>query len=548
MRKITRREMLKMAGIAGAGSILAACAPSAPAAQPTTAPGQATAAPTKAAATANFNATGLPIVKEKVTLNIIGQKAGPLTSDFSKMVLFDQVEKDTNVHIEWQNIASADYQEKKNLILASGTLPDAFWNTGFSDFDLVTYGTNGTLIPLEDLIAKYAPNLTKVFEKRAAIKQAVTAPDGHIYSLPFSTEMGIGADPFFLSINKAWLDKLGLKIPTTLDEFHDVLVAFKTKDPNGNGKADEFPLSFMFNWWCADMADFISPFGVPDNLDHRIVRDGKVIYSAAQPEYKAALAYLHKWYAEGLIDPESFTQDAKAYLAKGKSESETLGSYIWWETEEVVGPDRAKDYTLVPPLAGPSGKALVGRSNGSEYGRAAFAITKANKNPEITMRWVDTFYDPYMSAQVIWGPIGVIYKKDDNGLLVNLPLPAGVSMGEFRQTVAPEGVGVILREDFGKVVDMEPRAKQRVKDLETIYVPHMEPQQYPSVFFLKQDLDILETHEKDIKDFVNQKRASWIVDGGIDTDWDGYLSQLDKMGLKDMLKVYQDALDRYNKK
>lgn len=546
MKKMTRRELLKMAGYAGAGTIMAACTPA------TTAP-QTAAQPTaveKAAAApaSNFNATGLPIVKDKVTLNIIGQKAGPLTPDFTKMILFDQVEKDTNVHVEWQNIASADYQEKKNLILASGTLPDAFWNTGFSDFDLVTYGGNGTLIPLEDLIAKYAPNLSKVFEKRPAIKQAVTAPDGHIYALPFSTEMGIGADPFFLSINKAWLDKLNLKMPTTLNEFHDVLVAFKTKDPNGNGKQDEIPFSFMFNWWCADIADFIAPFGVPDNLDHRIVRDGKVIYSAAQTEYRDALAYLHQWYTEGLIDPESFTQDAKAYLAKGKTEAETLGAYVWWETEEVVGPDRAKDYALVPPLAGPNGKALVGRSNGSEYGKAAFAITKANKNPEVTMRWVDTFYDPYMSAQVIWGPIGVIYKKDENGMLVNLPLPDGVSMGEYRQTVAPEGVGVILREDFGKVVDMEPRAKQRVKDLETIYMPHMEPQQYPSVFFLKPELDLIETHEKDIKDFVNQQRAKWIVDGGIEKDWDGYLAQLDKMGLKDLLKVYQDALDRYNKK
>jgi putative aldouronate transport system substrate-binding protein len=198
------------------------------------------------------------------------------------------------------------------------------------------------------------------------------------------------------------------------------------------------------------------------------------------------------------------------------------------------------------PLEGPTGTRLVGRSNGSEYGRAAFSITSVNENPEITMRWIDHFYDPYMSAQVIWGPLDVIYEKNADGMLVNLPLPEGVSMGEYRQTVAPEGIGVILREDFGKVVDMEPRAKQRVKDLETIYMPHMEPQQYPSPFFLEEELETLETYQQDILDFVNQRRARWIVDGGIEDEWDDYVARLEQMGLNEIMEVYQTALDRYN--
>lgn len=488
-----------------------------------------------------------PLTDMPVTLRIVAQKAGPLTPNFDQMVLFDWAEAQTNVHVEWTNIASADYQERKNLILASGDLPDAFWNTGFTDFDIVTYGQNGVLIPLEDLIAQYAPNLQKIFNERPAIQQAVTAPDGHIYTLPAATEMGIGATPFFYSINQEWLDNLGLEMPTTLDELHDVLVAFKTQDPNGNGQADEIPFSFMFNWWCADIADFFAAFGMPDNLDHRIVRDGQVIYTAVQPEYKDAISYLHQWVEEGLIDAESFTQDVQTYLAKGKAgEQAQLGSYVWWETEEVVGPDRASQYTLVAPLAGPTGIRGVGHSNGSEYGRAAFAITSVNQNPELTMRWIDLFYNPYVSAQVIWGPVGTIYTQDANGMLVNLPLPEGVSMGEFRQTVAPEGVGIILREDFGTVVDMEPRAQQRVLDLETIYKPFMEPQFYPSVFFTQEELDELNMMQTDITSFVNQKRAEWLANGGIEDQWDAYVAQLDQMGLPRMVEIYQQALDRYN--
>lgn len=495
-----------------------------------------------------------PLVEEPVTLRIVAQKAGPLTPDFDEMILFDWAEEQTNVHIEWINIAGADYQERKNLLLASGDLPDAFWNTGFSDYDIVTYGGNGTLIPLEDLIPQYAPNIQAAFERYPALRAAVTAPDGHIYTLPTMIQMGpgsgIGAVRFFHVINKTWLDTLGLEMPTTLDELHDVLLAFKTQDPNGNGVADEIPFSFMFDWWCADIGDLFGAFGMPDTIadyEHIIVRDGQAIYTAVQPEYKEAIAYLHNWVEEGLIDPESFTQDVQTYLAKGKAgDVPQLGSYIWWEIEEVVGPARADNYVLVPPLAGPTGIRGVGHANGSGIGRAAFAITAVNQMPELTLQWIDLFYEPYVTAQVIWGPIGVIYELDENGRLVNLPIPEGVSMGELRQTVAPEGVGIIFNEDFGVVVDMEPRAKQRIKDLEEIYLPFAEDEFYPTVFFTPEELEELELIQYDINEFTNLKRAQWMAEGGIEAEWDAYVAQLEDMGLGRMMEIYQAALDRYN--
>lgn len=495
-----------------------------------------------------------PLTAEPVTLDIVAQKAGPLTPDFDQMVLFDWAEEQTNVQVNWTNIANADYQERKNLILASGDLPDAFWNTGFSDADIVTYGGNGTLIPLEDLIPQYAPNVQAAFERYPALRGAVTAPDGHIYALPSFVQMGegsgIGAIRFFHAINQQWLDNLGLAMPTTMDELHDVLVAFKTQDPNGNGVADEIPFSFMFDWWCADIGDLFGAFGMPDTIadyEHLIVRDGQAIYTAVQPEYRDAITYFNQWAQEGLIDPESFTQDVQTYLAKGKAgDVSQLGSYIWWEIEEVVGPERADQYTLVPPLVGPTGEQGVGHANGSGFGRAAFAITSANEHPELTLQWVDLFYEPYVSAQVIWGPVGTIYEQDANGMLVNLPLPEGVSMGEFRQTVAPEGLGIIFNEDFGRVVDMEPRAQQRIADLSSIYLPFAEDEWYPTVFFTPEELDQLQLIEFDINEFTNLKRAQWLAEGGIEGEWDGYLAQLDSMGLPQLMAIYQAALDRFN--
>ena len=239
-----------------------------------------------------------------------------------------------------------------------------------------------------------------------------------------------------------------------------------------------------------------------------------MIFTAIQPEYREAIEYFHGWYQEGLIDPESFTQTASQYLAKGKMDPERLGAYIWWETEEVVGPERAADYALVGPLRAP--RPPLGRPlNNSEYNRAAFVITAVNKHPEVTMRWIDRLYEPYMSAQVTWGPLGIIYELDENGMLVNLPLPEGVSMGEYRQRVAPTGVGVVLQEHFGTVVDMEPRAKQRLQDIEEVYAPYQRQRTIHDLL-LPEELEQINILEQDILDFVNLKRATWIVDGGIE--------------------------------
>ncbi|MEK5259973.1 MULTISPECIES: ABC transporter substrate-binding protein [Paenibacillus] len=497
---------------------------------------------------ANFNKTGLPIVKEAVTLKMVSPKAA-LAPDYSKMEIFKRLEKQTNVKIDWENIPDTDFAEKKNLLLASGDLPDAFYGAGFTDYDLINYGKDGTIIPLENLIDKYAPNLKMLLDRRPDIKLAITAPDGHIYGLPSWEENKLDTNPFFHVINKNWLDKLGLKLPQTLDEYTQALIAFKTKDPNGNGKADEIPLSFMHMQWCSDIAGIFGAFGLPDNLEHRIVREGKVIFTATQPQYKEALKYIHdNWYKQGLIDPESFTQDAAQYLAKGKTPDETLGSYVWWEVEEVVGPERSKDYALLPPLKGPNGDQMIGRNNGGGPGRGSFVITKENRYPAMTMRWIDQQYDPYMAAQIHWGPLDVVFKKDEKGKLVNLPLPKGVSAGEFRQKVAPGtgNPGVITFDDFGKVVDMEPRAQKRAEYLEKYYTPYMKKENYASIFFEPDELDKINRIEPELIKYVNTQRGKFIVDGEVDEKWDSYVKTLEKMGLNELMEIYQKGLDRYN--
>lgn len=495
----------------------------------------------------NFNKEGYPIVNEQITLTFAAPKSA-LAPNFGEMEIIAQLEEQSNIHIEWNNIPDSDYSTKKNLMLASEDLPDAFWNSGFSDYELSKYGSEGLIIPLNDLIEEYMPNLWAEMEKDPTIKAKLTAPDGNIYSLPSIEETGLGRSPFFTSINTTWLENLGLEMPTTPEEFKEVLIAFRDQDANGNGNPnDEIPFSFMHMGWCMDIGDLMAAFGMPDNMQHRIVRNGEVIFTAVQDEYKEALKYFHELYKEGLIDPESFTQDASQYLAKGQNPNDILGSFIWWETDEVVGPDRAENFTVMAPWKNAEGVQVTGHANGEDFGRAALVVTKANENVAETLRFIDMCYEKYISPQINWGPEDDVFTRDENGVLVMNDAPDGTTMGEYRQKVAPgSGSPLIIRsEDFGTYVEMEPRAKERLEIIETLFDPYMEDEFYPNVFFNEEDLDTINFIETDIMTYVNTKRAQWITQGNIEVEWNNYKKELEKMGLNDLMDIYQRGLDTY---
>ncbi len=189
-----------------------------------------------ASADFGFQEKGFPIVSKQLTLKFSGTKAA-LAPDYNTMTVVKEWEKATNVHIEWENLPETVFQEKKNLILASGDLPDAFFNTGLTDAEIATYSASGTLIPLEGLIEKNAPNLSKLLSERPDIKAAITSSDGHIYSLPSVEELGlVQFPPNELAINTSWLKKLNIPMPKTIDEFHDAWWLSKPRTPPAQAK------------------------------------------------------------------------------------------------------------------------------------------------------------------------------------------------------------------------------------------------------------------------------------------------------------------------
>ena len=493
-------------------------------------------------------------LKDTKTLKFMTSSSTLAPKDPNEKLILKRLEKETGVHIDWTNYQS-DFAEKRNLDISSGDLPDAIHNDNASDVDLMNWAKKGVIVPVEDLIDKYMPNLKKVLDEKPEYKAMMTAPDGHIYSFPWIEELGQGKESIhsvndMAWINKEWLDKLGLKMPQTTDELVDVLEAFKTKDPNGNGKADEIPISFVNGAGNEDFKLLFGAFGAGDNDDHLVVgNDGKVDFTADNDDYKESIKFMRKLQEKGLIDKEAFEQDWNTYLAKGSENK--YGVYFTWDKANVTG---ANDkYDVLPVLAGPSGKKHVARTNGMGFSRDRMVITSANKNLELTAKWIDAQYAPLQSVQNNWGTYGD--KKQQNifefdkasNSLKHLPLN-GTSPAELRQKTEVGGPLAILDTYYGKVTTMPDDAKWRLDLLKETYVPYMDNDNiYPRVFMKEEDLDKIAQVEADMNDYIYRKRAEWIVNGKIDQEWDSYKKELEKYGLSDWLAIKQKYYDEYKK-
>jgi len=489
---------------------------------------------------------------EKITLNFLTHAPSFAPKDLNTKLIVQRLEEETNVHINWTCYVDDQFKEKKQLALAKKELPDAVFDAKMPQYDLLRYAEDGTIIPLEEIIDRYMPNLKKVLEEKPEYRVLITAPDGHIYSFPWIEELGtgkeaiqaIGGKPW---INKTWLDELGLTMPTTTDELTEVLKAFKERKPGG--RDDILPMSFMLKAEDnpnEDVAILLSSFGFGDNPDHYVVtNDKKVLYTLADDGIKPGFNWLNDLYSQGLIDPEVFTHDWGTYAAKGNSGR--YGVCVGWNASDIATKD---DYVPLPPLKGPDGNINVTRQNamGLEVGRAVICST--NKNIEITAKYIDRMYDPIQSVQNNWGTYGDegdnIFELTAENTLKHLPIPDGVSPWELRCNTNISGPLAILDSYYGKYTTTPDDAVAIMDIVKDIYAPYMKMDfNYPPIFL---DMDtqkrIIEI-ETDLKPYAEMKKSDWIMNGGIDEQWDGYRKELEAKNLSELLSLKQKGLDDY---
>lgn len=503
----------------------------------------------------NMNLTGLPIVNDKVTLTVGGPKSNDI-AEFETMWFWQMVEENTNIHIEWELSPEQGWKEKISLIFFSNDLPDIMMGgalfKGMAD-KITEYGTQGLIIPLEGLISEYAPRIKEIFELRPDYVKSITAPDGHIYTIPnIMEDKNISGQ--VMMINKYWLSKVGLDIPKTTDEFYNVLKAFKGKDLNGNNKDDEIPFTFTYSQ--GDFRILLGSWGILENGNHIIVKDGKVIFSAIQDEYKEAVKYFHRLFAEGLVDEESLTQSrqiANAKIIRYERSEQIVGVFQGWSLMTHFGNVDLSDFDYVMPLTGPKGDQaafLLDPKNSGLIRKGTFCITKANKHPEISIRLADYLHDEWVSWQCYYGMENKQWKKEDGKLLM-LPLPQGIKEQQWFQTDNPRNWSFTILMDFFTRENVEVTALKREKDaLDDLYGKYRSTklELYPDVMFDSDEISVTSSIGVDINSYVDQTVARWLLNGGIDEEWEAYKKQLiEKLDLEKLIETYQKAYDRYHK-
>lgn len=184
--------------------------------------------------------------KEKL---VIALQTYSFITDYDNNYLTKLLEDKLGIDIEFY-LLSADSSEattQLSLMVSAGEqMPDIICTNGaLSAEAILDYGSKGVLIPLGDMLnnPEIAPNFNSVVseEDRNIMLEGSTSADGNIYSMTQYEPQAWNMTPYRFYINQTWLDKLGLNVPTTTDEYKEVLKAFATQDPNGNGQADEIP-------------------------------------------------------------------------------------------------------------------------------------------------------------------------------------------------------------------------------------------------------------------------------------------------------------------
>ena len=499
-----------------------------------------------------------------------GQSA--LSPGYADNEVLNALQEETGIKITW-NTMSDSLAEQVNIHIAGGELPDAFQGVGFSNYDLANYGADGTFIDLTPYInEEVMPNLTKILEEHPGIRAAITMDDGCIYGLPSAEQMGtagIGKEedysiftiPQFSMINKAWLDDLGLEVPTTLDELEVCLQAFKDNDMSakyyGNDPGSTIPMSTGFDQWCWGQNIFYAGFGFTNWTndicnDLVLQKDGKVNFVCDDDGYRAAMDYFHNWYAKGLMDIETFSQDDTQLMSK--CQQGYVGVSTWWYIEELMG-DYAKDYVFLPVLAGPDGTKNVTVRTGGGTSSGQLSITEACESPSNLLKFYDKWYDGETVMQLQYGPIGVFFTgQDENGVWNSITeeeaqAQFGKGAGELKSTYEVAGPKLILSHYYNDTFKMEDRAVERLTDLYDYWMPQVsDTTTYPiDCVFTAEELETIDRYKTDFQDTVAENEGLWIKNGGpTDEEWEAYKQNLSAAcGMDELLTVYQEAYDRY---
>lgn len=519
-----------------------------------------------------------PLTSEPITLRIVAPQNIEVgdweTNSFTKWY-----EERTNVKIEWQSLAGTGDEQRAaaNAIIAGGDLPDIFMGLSFRPAQLQLYGQQGLFVELSELIDTHGVEIKRVFEQYPTVRDTITANDGGIYMMPNVNDCYHCKGSSKLWINKTWLDTLGLGIPQTTEEFRAALKAFKDQDPNGNGQADEVPMSSATDAWVGGTSTNASTgFGTYDPFfmgsflynpgePWLVMTEGKVDVSFNKPGWREGLKYLNSLYSEGLIARESFSQISDQLRQTGDHEGDViLGASPagYWGVFVTIDQNsegaRWEEYVSVPPLQGPDGTRLAtwNHFGGIEVG--TFVVTSKCEHPDIAVKWADGLYELEAVCRAYAGELGVDWRWAEEG-----ELGINGKQGVWKQLVTWSSDAMrnhwwgqfnpsYRSSDFrlAEVVDPAHPTFESPLYEETLnnYFPYAEDQslQVPLLYLSDEQAQQIGEIGVTINNYVKQSFAEFVLgdrDPNDDGAWNDYVDTLNQMAIENYVGLYQAAYE-----
>ena len=497
----------------------------------------------------------MPIVKEgtDITLKIMVVN-GPMYANMNSLrdVYFTQAyEKMTGVKIEWIEVSSDAFADQLALKLTTNDLPDIILKGGISNSVQLKYGDQDYFLDLMqgDRLKTFAPNYWALCQEYPEILSASMMPEGQVYSMGMirnSTGSTIASKLFF---NKEWLSAVGKDVPTTADEFYNVLKAFKEDDPNGNNRNDEMGLYIK-----PDHLQFVTfgMFGIGNRGRNNGFIDcdeetGKVRYFATTDSFRAWVEWATKLYKEGLLHKEYF--DFTESNLGNYVNNNVCGAFAHTNLC-MLGQETQQKFTYVDgAMTGPQGdKDYYGVNSIGTTG--SFVITTACQYPEVALRWADYFFCDEGSLFFYYGDEGVTYDALEDGTYqfndtVLADFYAGTnSYDGCAVYVSLYGYGntpTMTKVPFNSADDNKGIALEAANALiEDCAIA------WPAFTFTKKEQRIIEDSKNDIDKYVASMRDAWIMGTNElnDETWEQFINTIKRMGIDDVLEVYEAALDR----
>lgn len=497
------------------------------------------------AETAETGEFQLPIVDEPTTLSYFvadDSNAAIMTTDWNDNEFYQEMERRTGVHLEFEMVSSADYQTNFNLMIASGNLADMIYvGASYYAEGVDAAIDDGYFLDLTDLVDEYMPNYEKVRTSDVQYELLSTTDSGRlgaVYELRQSKQ-----GPWLgLWIRQDWLDDLGLDTPVTFDDYHEVLTAFK------NEKGATAPLILNFSGSDGEFGTMSGGLNVLNSW--QLDETGKVNFGPYMDAWKEYVTIMHQWYTEGLIDPDFMATDERtADMAKVVTGASGVFAalYTMPSVYEAASEDPNMNLAPVnPPVMNEGDEGHIRLRDSYTSGNTA--ISADSENWEVALRWLDYLYTDEGALLANYGVEGDTFEFNEDGepeftdkILAN---ENGWTMTQTVASYLCPSAGIANWSDWTRELAGVPEKDQACYD---VWSEFSDDWRLPSSVTLTQE----ESTERaalyaDISTIVKEQTAQFISGAlDIESNWDAYISALEASGMERAIEITQAAYDRY---